>query len=446
MISHPGDIVHRFGRYEAVEDLGRNGSGHLWRAWDPYLERFVLVAAAPNLEPAEMFRQVKTPEALLERELGAEFAQGRPIFDFGPPTRATAAFFVLPLDAAQPPPSPSPAPPEPRDAAAPQAPARRGALILGTVAAFAVGALLGSFLGHRADTSQPAVAEAPSAKGDQLARPAAVEPNLAPTATRRADTPPAAVIPTEAPSAPAPVAAAVPDPPPGVIRLATGESRRFSVAFSDSTQAAVWRLDGTQMRSGADFEYRSKFAEPPGAHSLQLTVTDQGSGVAIDHSWTIITETNNVAPVVRVGGARAVRVGEVVALTGDVQDADLKRGDEVRCEWSIGGRVAGTNCRGLEWRAPAAAGTQVVTLTARDAAGAAATSKLDLVINAAARSPNVDVAVAPQQPTPKDNTSLDGGDEARGRRVERGDATSSVRLSARHLRGRRRGRRAGGSK
>lgn len=93
MISYPGEVLARFGRYEAVEDIGSLERGHLWRAWDPFLERFVIVAALPDVDATELFRGLPKLEDSLHGWFGGEDPSS--ILDFGPATRNHAAYFVF---------------------------------------------------------------------------------------------------------------------------------------------------------------------------------------------------------------------------------------------------------------------------------------------------------------------------------------------------------------
>ena len=93
MISYPGEILARFGRYEAVEDLGPRSGAHTWKAWDPYLERFVLIVVVPLADQAELHRLGAEVGGLLDRYLGEK--PRRRILDFDPPSAERLAFFVL---------------------------------------------------------------------------------------------------------------------------------------------------------------------------------------------------------------------------------------------------------------------------------------------------------------------------------------------------------------
>lgn len=95
MISYPAEIVARFGRYEAIAPLDERGTANLWKAWDPYLERFVLVVALPGLDQAELCRLGPDLESLLEDHLLGP--PKRRVLDFAPPTGRTDAFFVVEL-------------------------------------------------------------------------------------------------------------------------------------------------------------------------------------------------------------------------------------------------------------------------------------------------------------------------------------------------------------
>jgi hypothetical protein len=104
MISYPGDIQARFGRYEAVERLGALERGELWRAWDPFLERFVAVASLSGMDAAEIHDLAPRLEADLARWLGSWHRVGMRVFDFGPGGLEGNAFFVvdLPRDPSEP--------------------------------------------------------------------------------------------------------------------------------------------------------------------------------------------------------------------------------------------------------------------------------------------------------------------------------------------------------
>lgn len=99
MISYPAEIVARFGRYEAVAQLEQKGRGSLWKAWDPYLERFVLVVALPELDQAELCRLGPDLESLLDGHLLGPTANRR-VLDFAPPSGGADAYFVVELGSA----------------------------------------------------------------------------------------------------------------------------------------------------------------------------------------------------------------------------------------------------------------------------------------------------------------------------------------------------------
>ena len=99
MISYPGEILARFGRYEAVEDLGLRAEAHVWKSWDPYLERFVLIIVIPPGDQAELHRLGAEVGTLLDRYLGE--TPRRRILDFAPPGAENLAFFVLEWSAAR---------------------------------------------------------------------------------------------------------------------------------------------------------------------------------------------------------------------------------------------------------------------------------------------------------------------------------------------------------
>lgn len=116
MISYPGDIVARFGRYEAVDDLGSRGRAHLWRAWDPFVERFVVVAVLADVAAADVLRGWRHFEAALEEWTGSYATSIDEVLDFAPPD-AAPAFLVLRWVTAADSDAPTlPAPPEGGDA------------------------------------------------------------------------------------------------------------------------------------------------------------------------------------------------------------------------------------------------------------------------------------------------------------------------------------------
>lgn len=108
MISYPGDILARFGRYEATEDLGQQLRSRCWRAWDPFLERWVIVATLPGLDPAELHRALQGYNGGIQRWIGEEDYGA--LLDFGPPGPDHPAFFVFLGADAEPVAAPAPAP------------------------------------------------------------------------------------------------------------------------------------------------------------------------------------------------------------------------------------------------------------------------------------------------------------------------------------------------
>jgi hypothetical protein len=99
MISHPGRILRRFGRYEAVEDLGVQERGRCWRAWDPFLERFVRLAELPEVGPDELHRTLPRLDYALKIWLGG----GDPdaVLDFSPGGPHEPPFFVFQTNGAE---------------------------------------------------------------------------------------------------------------------------------------------------------------------------------------------------------------------------------------------------------------------------------------------------------------------------------------------------------
>lgn len=95
MVSYPGEILARFGRYEAVENIGPVERGLLWRAWDPYLERYVVVASLPDVDAAELHRLLPELDHALRVWLGGEDPDA--ILDFAPGNRREPPFFVFPM-------------------------------------------------------------------------------------------------------------------------------------------------------------------------------------------------------------------------------------------------------------------------------------------------------------------------------------------------------------
>lgn len=387
MISYPGDILQRFGRYEATEDMGPCEQGRLWKAWDPYLERFVLVAALPAADQKEVFRESPDPQALLEQQLGEAFARGRTILDFGPPTQDAPAFFVLPT--AEPRRGAAPAPAAPLPAQGERRLARRGALIIAGVAMFTVGAVLGA---------QLAPMSAPTSATD--ARRPPLGPAPAPTSAARVEPsrPPAPI----ATATRQPLAFTRLEPLQGAVRVRTGSSMKFSADVSGAAATRfAWRLDGAQVASAPAFEYAPSRSDPPGVHSLHLTVTDSASGAAIDHVWSIVTEEVNTAPSVRIAApSRAVEAGKVLVLTADVSDPDEPVGDSVTCAWAIDGEVLSSKCARFEWKVPrnARPGKRIVTLEVRDTQGGSSSDEVAVPIDAPRPTPTK-VTAPPPGPT-----------------------------------------------
>lgn len=95
MISYPGDILCRFGRYEAVEDLGTSGAAHLWGAWDPYLDRFVVVVELCGVDPTQLFHGMRVVETALERWTANKIGGEDLMLDFSPGSPDASAFIVV---------------------------------------------------------------------------------------------------------------------------------------------------------------------------------------------------------------------------------------------------------------------------------------------------------------------------------------------------------------
>lgn len=100
LISYPGEILARFGRYEGVERVPSPPGVEVWRSWDPYLERFVTVVVLLELDQTELLRLGPKVDSLLDRHLG--HGPRRRILDFAPPASASNAFFVLEWSATAP--------------------------------------------------------------------------------------------------------------------------------------------------------------------------------------------------------------------------------------------------------------------------------------------------------------------------------------------------------
>jgi len=98
VISYPGDVLARFGRYEAVEDRGTSGRAHLWRAWDPFVERFVMLAVLVDVSHADVIKGWRHFDAALREWTGACATSVDEVLDFAPPDSGPA-FIVLRLDA-----------------------------------------------------------------------------------------------------------------------------------------------------------------------------------------------------------------------------------------------------------------------------------------------------------------------------------------------------------
>jgi hypothetical protein len=97
MIGYPGEILRRFGRYEAVESIGRTGFTDLWRAWDPYLERFVIVAVLQNVDPADISARIPNRDEALEHWTGGKYCHASQVLDFEPGREEADPFIVLAL-------------------------------------------------------------------------------------------------------------------------------------------------------------------------------------------------------------------------------------------------------------------------------------------------------------------------------------------------------------
>jgi len=137
VISYPGDVLARFGRYEAVEDRGPRGRAHLWRAWDPFVERFVVLAVLVDVSPAEMLKGWRHFDAALREWTGGYSTSADEVLDLAPPS-AAPAFLVLraAADADEPKRADMPTPPAPSGATG------GGAGAVGSVSSAGVGRVI----------------------------------------------------------------------------------------------------------------------------------------------------------------------------------------------------------------------------------------------------------------------------------------------------------------
>ncbi len=397
MVSHPGEIVARFGRYEAIEKLDSSERVRRWRAWDPYIERMVTVLELVGVDPAEVFENSRElPEAL--SEWCGDIRIGRDdIIDFDPGRELGGAFaVVLPkssaagsadTDTPRRRRQESPASREPETRSAALTALYAAAIFLGGVIAGAVGLGLMSTperatvvssadsgsLGQVGDASRQDRSNEDRSNGDRSNEDNIGELTSGAAATATATMPPATATavkdrPTEKPApdrsnADRPVVSF--DPPTGATIVVTG---RPVVSASQKGAGKVrfeWRLDGTIVGKEPSVDV-SKLDIGRSGVLEGVALGEDGSSLA-SGSWTLEPAPVAVPQpkvVVTAAPKRAGR-GDVVVFSSSGIATDLE------CEWIIGGQARSRVCESVTWEVPAdqPAGPMVVALRVRSAGG-----------------------------------------------------------------------------
>ena len=411
MVSYPGEILRRFGRYEAVESIGRAGLTDLWRAWDPHLARFVVVAVLQDVDPADVRTRIPNLDAALEHWTGGKYRHASQVLDFEPGREGANPFIVLALAEES---------PAQRDLVAGPIESRSGVRLRHWDLVAAVGGML--------------MAGA-LAWGLWRAFPASVEPPVAcPPATTVAtadEQREAHAIPTveERIAASSSTAAAQPlvtaEPTAIVVDRVVQrwlaayckdiedryeergrEQWRCSwqdVEISGAMQAldvAFTRIDRAVGKGREELEVRvreqirltcaadgcRRLAAPP-EPGVEITARQAGV-VTPTETVPAEVERRNHPPVVEILAApQRVVPGERVVLESRVTDPDTSVGDEVQCEWSVDGKPLARLCWEFVWPVPTTTkyGNVIFTLKARDRHGASDSKSVSVFVGPSER-------------------------------------------------------------
>jgi hypothetical protein len=458
MISYPGEIIERFGRYEAIEEIGSPSRAQLWRAWDPFLERFVLIAALPGLDPTELHRAMRNLDGALARWTDGKCRNAAQVLDFAPSGEDEPAFFVLSphqdsaaseveeQEASTPTRLPAAAH---RDAEAP--PARRARLLdtarrrPGLLAAIGVALLAAGLTTYvmrpaapqprvvpteLAPSTPPQATQEPGTRAGNAPNAVAVVNQMAAAArepqgpAESASATPAGVALPEEQLEPARRAAppepqgrediaskpAAPEarlePPPGLIRMASGESREFAVKSEGGAGLRYkWQLDGATVEETARYRVSSDALQPNEKHALSVTASDWAGKTVASGLWTLAVAVPNRPPVVSLSAsAHEVNVGERLIVKARFRSAEgagpsgSEPGDRFECEWAVNGQPKQRFCEELEWQVPqeASPGPVKIALTARERRGLATTQELTVTVRQPPVAPaSAEAAAAP---------------------------------------------------
>ena len=398
MISYPGEILRRFGRYEAVEELERAGTARLWGAWDPFLERFVIVVELRDVDPRELVAGLRGLDAALERWTDARVRGDEVVLDFDPGEGEEPAYFVIAADEepavdeedgddtrdepadddadqtvaialptaqrARDDGRDEPDGPEPPDetvlralAAAPsQRPASRWAApLLGAAAALLVGVGAGYAMRSCGGAAPPPAAT--------------TAPTALPTATR----PPARAA-AEPPAPAAPLVAGIP----------TGVPAPDAVAATATPQAAVGTARVTATRA---------VATPSQTRPAATRTPAQRAGrIQVDIA----------------GPSGAVAVGSTISLRGVVRGISEAERARLDCVWLVNGTPRSRVCDDLALRIEPNLAPGPITITLK-AQNASADLRVAVASNAPAAPAN---AAAPAAPPPTPAASGEAGPRA----------------------------------
>lgn len=422
MIDYPGEILRRFGRYQAVESIRRGGLTDLWRAWDPYLERFVVVVVLHGEDPSDVPRRMSNLGEALQRWTG-KVRDASQVLDFEPGSGEEKPFLVLAVaedDELE------------RKLLAGPVPSRSSALSRHWDLLVAAGGML--FAGvlawmlrgvFRAPPERPVVRPPAAVAATEARREAAR--TASPPRTPRTAAPLAAVAAGPGTAAPTSTATASPRAaaPPTALdmdllvgRWLTGYCRGIEDRYEQRGREqwrCSWRdkqTSGSLPTVEVDFTRVERAVEPGRGAALELltrehfrltcadaacrrlvSVPGTGRRGAAKQAGRTRSTKNlppaaspqppNHPPVVEILAAprRAVPGGRVI-LGSRVTDPDTSRGDEVECVWSVDGKPVARLCWELVWIVPKTKGYGSVTftLTARDRRGASDSKSVSVFV------------------------------------------------------------------
>lgn len=401
MTDYPGQTLRRFGRYQAVESIGHAGLTQLWRAWDPYLERFVVVAVLHGEDPAHVRTRIPDLGNALHHWTGGKYGAASHVLDLELGGEETKPFVVLAIV-------------EDDDSKRSLQPADSVRSRAGTLwrhwdlLAAAGGMLLAGVLAWMLQGVFPSSTEPPVARPPGTAVAAADGQRQAPASTTPTTKERVAPPPSTATALPAVAAAPTPMAlPVGVLverwlaRHCKGVEDRYeergrehwSCSWQDvqisgslpALEVEFTRIDraagggsGAALELLAREQFRLTCADDGcrRLHAVPTSVKGIAAGAATPtkaRPRTVTGESQNRAPIVEILAApRRVVPGERVILKARVTDPDSSNGDQIECTWSVDGRAVARLCWELVWTVPTTQsyGNIVFKLEARDRQGA----------------------------------------------------------------------------